>query len=338
MASRKKVGKTDKGEASGVPKAAGKTVARQRRIQQHVADLPERGEKNKSPVQAGTRRQPTKMPAQHIAKPGRESELELAPRFMAPDYAGSGKLEGMNAIVTGGDSGIGRAVAVLYAREGANVAILHLAEPDDAEETRRCVEAEGAQALVIAGDVRDSTFCDAAVAQVVKAFGGVDILVNNAGFQQHAERLEDLTDEHLQETLDTNVAGYFHMARAVLPHMAEGDCIINCGSVTGLAGSPQLLDYSASKGAVHAFTQALAHNLLPRGIRVNAVAPGPVWTPFNPADKDAEDVAEFGKDSAMGRPAQPEELSPAFVFLASPVMSSYVNGIILPVTGGPPGS
>src|SRR5690606_29238244 len=232
-----------------------------------------------------------------------EAELDLAPRFEAPDYAGSGKLAGMKAIVTGADSGIGRAVAVLFAREGADVAIFYLDEHDDAKETARRVEAEGREARL----------------------GRIDVLVNNAGFQLHAERLEDISDEHLQETLQTNVAGYLYMARAALPHMQRGASIVNCGSVTGLFGSPKLIDYSTSKGAVHAFTRALAANLLPRGIRVNAVAPGPVWTPFNPADKPADEVGEFGRDSAMGRPAQPEELSPAFVFLASPVMSSYVN-------------
>ena len=319
-----------------------KTVARQRRIQEAIERKdakPAGGKKSaqKKAVQAGTRRQPVKMPAQHIDKPGHESELALAPRYMAPDYAGSGKLAGKTAVITGADSGIGRAIAVLYAREGAHVAILYLSEHDDAAETARAVEDEGAQALCIAGDVRDPAFCEGAVKQVVQAFGGIDVLVNNAAFQQHAERLEDLSDLHLRETLDTNIAGYFHMARAALPHMQRGASIINCGSVTGLFGSPKLLDYSASKGAVHAFTKALAANLLERGIRVNAVAPGPVWTPFNPADKPAGEVAQFGKDSAMGRAAQPEELSPAFVFLASPVMSSYVNGIVLPVMGGPKG-
>jgi len=291
----------------------------------------------KPAVQAGTRRQPSRMPAQHLAKPGRESDLELAPRFEAPDYVGSGKLEGMATIVTGGDSGIGRAVAVLFAREGADVAIFYLDEHDDARETARWVEREGRKAMLVPGDVRDATFCTRAVDEVAKHFGRLDVLVNNAGFQLHAESLEDITDEHLQETLQTNIAGYVYMARAALPHMQAGASIVNCGSETGLFGSPQLIDYSATKGAVHAFTKALAANLLDRGIRVNAVAPGPVWTPFNPADKPAEKVAEFGKDSAMRRPAQPEELSPAFVFLASPVTASYVNGIVLPVMGGPKG-
>ena len=291
----------------------------------------------KRAVQAGSRRQPVRMPAQHLAKPGLESDLQLAPRFEAPDYRGSGKLKGMVAIVTGADSGIGRAVAVLFAREGADVAIFYLNEHKDARETARWVEQEGRQAMLVAGDVKDPAFCKRAVARVVKRLGRLDVLVNNAGFQLHAHKLEDITDDHLQETLQTNIAGYMYMARAALPHMQSGASIINCGSVTGLFGSPHLIDYSATKGAVHAFTMALASNLLERGIRVNAVAPGPVWTPFNPADKPAAEVAEFGRDSAMGRPAQPEELSPAFVFLASPVTASYINGIVLPVMGGPKG-
>ena len=336
MATRRKKTGTTAADAS----AANRTAKTQRALQA-VIDRQESGapksEKRKVAVQAGARRQPVRLPAQHLTKPGHESELELKPRFEAPDYVGSGKLAGMKAIVTGGDSGIGRAVAVLFAREGADVAIFYLNEHKDARETARWVEKEGQQAMLVAGDVRDPAFCNRAVRRVAKKFGGIDVLVNNAGFQLHANRLEDISDAHLQQTLQTNVAGYFHMARAALPHMGNGASIINCGSVTGLFGSPALIDYSATKGAVHAFTKALAANLLERGIRVNAVAPGPVWTPFNPADKPAQEVAEFGKDSAMGRPAQPEELSPAFVFLASPVMSSYVNGIVLPVMGGPKG-
>lgn len=322
--------------------AGDKTAARQRALQR-VIDIKDhaRGraqpEESKAAMQAGVRPQPTRMPAQHLAKPGRESDLALAPRFEAPGYRGSGKLEGMKAIVTGADSGIGRAVAVLFAREGADVAIFYLNEHKDARETARWVEKEGREAILVPGDVCDPAFCNRAVKRIAKRFGGIDVLVNNAGFQLHAERLEDISDAHLQQTLQTNIAGYLHMARAVLPHMQAGSSIVNCGSVTGLFGSPKLIDYSTTKGAVHAFTKALAANLLDRGIRVNAVAPGPVWTPFNPADKPAEDVAQFGKDSAMKRPAQPEELSPAFVFLASPVTGSYINGIVLPVMGGPKG-
>lgn len=328
-----------KNSTSRGQKAATKTAARQRDLQSEIDRKDARPKKKtrKKATQAGTRKQPVGMPAQHLRKPGSEADLLLPPAFEAKDYRGSGKLEGFTAIVTGADSGIGRAVAVLFAREGADVAVLYLSEHEDARETARWIEKEGRTALLVPGDVRDSAFCKRAADKVAKQFGRIDVLVNNAGFQLHADRLEDLTDEHLQETLQTNVAGYIQMARACLPHMQRGASIINCGSVTGLFGSPKLIDYSATKGAVHAFTKALAANLLERGIRVNAVAPGPVWTPFNPADKPAEEVAEFGKDSAMGRPAQPEELSPAFVFLASPVMSSYVNGIVLPVMGGPKG-
>lgn len=285
-------------------------------------------------AQTSARTQPAPpFPAQHLAKPGRESDLEVRPRFMAPDYKGSGKLEGLGTIVTGGDSGIGRAVAVLYAREGADVAIVYLDEHEDAEETRRCVEAEGRRCELIPGDVKDPAFCKAAVAQAVEAFGRLDVLVNNAGFQEHADSLLDLTEERFDETLKTNVYGYFHMAKAVLPHLKRGAAIVNTGSVTGLKGSAQLIDYSTTKGAIHAFTMALASNLLPQGIRVNAVAPGPVWTPFNPADKTPEDIEKFGSMTDYKRPAQPEELSPAYVFLASAACSSYITGIVLPVTG-----
>lgn len=313
-------------------------VAKQRAIQRRADAKPSAGKPKHKAVQAGPHRQPTTpLPKQRLQKPGHEHELEPRPRFLAPSYAGSGKLDGMAALVTGGDSGIGRAVAVLFAREGADVAVLYLSERTDAEETRRHVEAEGRRCLLLAGDVKDPAFCRRAVARAVKAFGRLDVLVNNAAFQQHVDRLEDLDDAHLQETLQTNIAGYFHMARAALPHMTRGACILNTGSETGLFGSGHLVDYAATKGAIHAFTLSLASQLLPRGIRVNCVAPGPVWTPLNPADKSAADVAGFGADSDMGRPAQPEELSPAYVFLASPVTASYISGVVLPVMGGPRG-
>ncbi len=289
--------------------------------------------KSTKAVQAGTRVQPSRLTGEKQRKPGRESDMQLKPRFMAPDYQGSGKLEGMAAIVTGGDSGIGRAVAVLFAREGADVAIVYLSETKDAEDTCSAIEQEGRRCILLQGDVRRTAFCERAVRQTVKSFGKLDILVNNAAFQMHADRLEDITDERMDLTLQTNVAGYMRMARAAVPHLGNGSSIINTGSRTGLKGSHNLIDYSATKGAIHAFTKALAQNLIGKGIRVNAVAPGPVWTPLNPADKRAADVKKFGKDTAFKRVAQPEELSPAYVFLASPVCASYITGIVLPVTG-----
>jgi NAD(P)-dependent dehydrogenase (short-subunit alcohol dehydrogenase family) len=291
-------------------------------------------DKPEQAVQAGARAQPaTPMPGQHLEKPGIEAQMQLKPQYSAPQYKGSGKLEGMTALITGGDSGIGRAVAVLFAREGADIAIVYLNEHEDAEQTRSDVEREGRKCVLIPGNVKDSSFCKQAVEQTLETFGKLDVLVNNAAFQLHASSIEDITDERLEETFHTNIFGYIYMARAAVPHLKSGSSIINTGSVTGLQGSSRLLDYSATKGAIHAFTMSLASNLIEKGIRVNAVAPGPVWTPLNPADSPPEKVREFGKDTDMKRPAQPEELSPAYVFLASPVCSSYISGIVLPVTG-----
>lgn len=313
-------------------------AAQQRRIQQETdrrdASKPAEPEQEGA-VQAGGRRQPElPLPQQHLIKPGLESDLKPRPQFEAPGYKGSGKLADMAAIITGGDSGIGRAVAVLFAREGADVAIVYLNEHSDAEETRQHVEREGRRCLLISGDVKDAAFCRDAVERTVREFGKLDVLVNNAAFQEHADGLADLTEEHFDQTLRTNVYGYFHMAKAALPHLNNGASIINTGSETGLFGSAKLLDYSATKGAIHAFTKALASNLVSRGIRVNAVAPGPVWTPLNPADRPADEVAQFGASTDMKRPAQPEEISPAYVFLASPVCSSFITGVVLPVMGG----
>jgi NAD(P)-dependent dehydrogenase (short-subunit alcohol dehydrogenase family) len=275
------------------------------------------------------------MPAQHLEKPGIEAELELKPRYEAPHYRGSSKLNNRAALITGGDSGIGRAVAVLFAREGADVAIVYLPEEQaDAEETRAAVEAEGRRALLIPGDVREADFCREAVGRTVEEFGKLDILVNNAAFQQHQKTIDDVSDEQFDRTFKTNIYGYFYMAKAALRHMGEGAVIINTGSITGLEGSKELLDYSATKGAIHAFTKSLAQNLVERRIRVNCVAPGPVWTPLNPADKEAEEVAEFGADTPLRRPAQPEEVAPAFVFFASEADSSYITGEVLTLLGG----
>jgi len=286
-------------------------------------------------MQAGARVYPVPpFPAQHQPKPGDEAALEPAPMYDAPYWRGSGKLEGKVALITGGDSGIGRAVAVLFAREGADVAIAYLSESEDAEDTRLAVADEGRRCLLLPGDVADEAYCRDAVAAVLADFGRLDILVNNAAFQYHAGGLDELTTEHFDLTLKTNLYGYFFMAREAVRHMRPGSAIINTGSVTGIRGSGELIDYSMTKGGIHAFTRALASNLVGKGIRVNAVAPGPVWTPLNPSDRPADEVAEFGADTPMKRPAQPEEIAPAFVFFASPQCSSYITGEVLPIIGG----
>ena len=321
-------------------KAAGERKARsdrrlQREAEQSRTRARSKQEGKQEAVQAGQRKYPEPpLPRQQLRKPGLESELEPRPLYQAPEYRGSGKLEDKVALVTGGDSGIGRAVAVLFAREGADVAIVYLAEHEDAGVTQRAVEAEGRRALLIPGDVTDPGFCREAVETTVRELDQVDVLVNNAAFQEHVSSLEELSDEQLERTFRTNIFGYFYMARAALPHLREGSAIINTGSVTGIEGSRELLDYASTKGAIHAFTKSLAQNLVDRGIRVNCVAPGPVWTPLNPADQEAEQVAEFGGQVPMRRPAQPEEIAPAYVFLAAPVCSSYITGEVLPILGG----
>jgi NAD(P)-dependent dehydrogenase (short-subunit alcohol dehydrogenase family) len=318
---------------------AARTAAEQRQVQERAARAERKDaaqdEGGEDAMQAGARRYPAPpFPKQHQAKPGQESRLDPPPMYDAPHYRGSGKLLDQVAIITGGDSGIGRAIAVLYAREGADVALLYLDEHEDARVTQQAVEAEGRRAITISGDVRDREFCSDAVERVLQAFGRLDILVNNAAFQVHASRFEDITVEQLDQTVKTNLYGYLFMAQAAVPKLPQGGAIVNCGSVTGFRGSKELIDYSMTKGGIHAFTRALSTHLVPRGIRVNAVAPGPVWTPLNPADKDADDIAQFGAGTPMKRPAQPEEIAPAFVFLASAHCSSYITGEVLPIIGG----
>jgi len=257
------------------------------------------------------------MPAQHQPRPGIEAEMTPRPEFLAPKYKGSDKLKDKVALITGGDSGIGRSVAVLYAREGANVAIVYLPEEEkDAKETAEHIEKEGGKSLLIAGDVKDSKFCEKEVKKTVKKLGKLDVLVNNAAYQQHQKSLEDISDEQLEKTFQTNIFGYFYMARAALKHLKKGSAIVNTGSITGLEGSKDLLDYSATKGAIHAFTKSLAQQLAEKNIRVNCVSPGPIWTPLNVADKE------------------PEEVAPAFVFFASDTDSSYISGEVLTILGG----
>ena len=318
---------------------AGKAADSERRIQAEIdAKAGKAGGDDpnaQGAVQAGARRYPEPpFPEQHQTKPGDEAALDPAPMYDAPFWTGSGKLEGCAALITGADSGIGRAVAVLFAREGCDVAICHLDEDADAEVTKRAVEGEGRKAIVLKGDVADPAFSKMAVAETLKAFGRIDVVVPNAAFQQHVEAFEDLTFEHFDRTLKTNLYGYFNLTQAAVPHMTSGGSIVMTGSVTGILGNKDLLDYSMTKGGIHAFARSLGTHLAPRGIRVNVVAPGPVWTPLNPADKQAGDVAHFGEKTVMKRPAQPEEIAPAYVFLASPQMSSFITGEALPIIGG----
>ena len=320
--------------------AAAETAAKQERdIQKKIEQSDRQSEhgqlKNSGAMQAGARRYPVPpLPKQHLEKPGEEADLELAPMYDAPHYRGSQKLLDKVALITGGDSGIGRSVAVLFAREGADIAAAYLNEHKDAEATQRAVETEGRRCILISGDVADPEFCQNAVERTVGELGKIDILVNNAAFQEHVNTFDELTNEHFDRTLKTNLYGYFYMAKAAVPHMRNGGAIVMTGSVTGLLGNKDLLDYSMTKGGIHAFTRSLATHLIDRGIRVNAVAPGPVWTPLNPADKSAEAIAKFGTGTPMKRPAQPEEIAPAYVFLAAPSCSSYITGEVLPIIGG----
>ena len=257
-------------------------------------------------------------PPQHQERqPGREHEMEPRPASRAEGYRAAGKLEGKAALITGGDSGIGRSVAVMFAKEGADVAILYKDEHEDADETRRLVEREGRRCVTVAGDVGRSAFCREAVQKTIEAFGKLDVLVNNAAEQHPVEKFEEISDEQLERTFRTNIFGYFYVTRAAMPHLKEGAAIINTTSVTAYRGNPQLIDYSSTKGAIVAFTRALAKHLMDRKIRVNGVAPGPVWTPLIPASFPAEHIEQFGEGTLMGRPAEPDEIAPCYVFLAS---------------------
>jgi len=265
--------------------------------------------------------------------PGHESKLEPKPDW-EPRFKGSDRLKGKVALITGADSGIGRAVAALYAREGANVAIVYLCEHDDAKKTKDIVEKEGRRAIAIPGDIGDKEFCELAVKRTVDELGGLDILVNNAGEQHPDEDIRDITEEQLKRTFQSNVYGMFFLTQAALPHLKKGSAIINCTSVTMYKGSPELLDYSSTKGAITAFTRSLSKNLAKKGIRVNAVAPGPIWTPLNPfGGQKPEDMKDFGKDTPLGRPGQPNEVAPSFLFLACED-SSYMIGQVLHPDGG----
>jgi NAD(P)-dependent dehydrogenase (short-subunit alcohol dehydrogenase family) len=275
-----------------------------------------------------------KMPRQkQVMQPGKEAAMHPQPVVIHERYLGSSKLRGKTALISGGDSGIGRSVAVHFAREGANVAIIYLEEQQDAHDTLAMLEEEGAEGLLLQGDVGDAGFCEAAVRQTRERFGALDVLVNNAAEQHTADQLSDIELEQIQATFRTNVFGYMLLTKAALPHLQTGSAIVNTGSITGFRGSKHLLDYAATKGAIQAFTYSLAQQVVDRGIRVNGVAPGPVWTPLIPASFSAKEVTEFGKNTPMKRPAQPCEIAPAFVFLASED-ASYMTGQFIHINGG----
>lgn len=266
-------------------------------------------------------------------QPGIESKMTPEPEYIRKDYKGSDKLKGKVAIITGGDSGIGRAVSVHFAKEGADVAIIYLDEHDDAEDTKRLVEQEGQKCILISGDIGNQSFCEAAVTEVLDKYGKVDILVNNAAEQHPQDTFMDITSEQLERTFRTNIFSMFYLTKAVLPNLKEGSSIINTSSITAYKGNVTLIDYSSTKGAITSFTRALSGELVEKGIRVNGVAPGPIWTPLIPASFDKEQVDQFGADAPMKRPGQPSELAPAYVYLASED-SSYVTGQMIHVNGG----
>ncbi|GGB86433.1 SDR family oxidoreductase [Dyadobacter sediminis] len=267
------------------------------------------------------------------SQPGIEKEMDPAPVIIRENYKGSSRLEGKTALITGGDSGIGRAVAVHFAREGADIAIVYLNENEDAQKTKSLVEAEGKACLLIPGDIRSESFCKEAVERVVSEFGKLNILVNNAAEQHPKEDVQEISAEQLKDTFSTNIFSFFYFTQAALPHLKEGDAIVNTTSVTAYHGSPALLDYSSTKGAIVAYTRSLAINLAEKNIRVNAVAPGPIWTPLIPATFDSDKVEKFGKDTPLKRPGQPSEVAPCYVFLASED-ASYMSGQVLHPNGG----
>lgn len=273
-------------------------------------------------------------PPQHQdQQPGHESEMTPQPKSDDPQYRGSGKLQGKVALITGGDSGIGRAVAIAFAKEGADVAIMYLNEHDDAKQTKQMVEEQGRRAVAIAGDIGDESFCQQAVQQAVDEFGKLDILVNNAAEQHPQESIEDISAEQLERTFRTNIFSMFYLTKAALKHLKEGSAIVNTTSVTAYKGNQQLIDYSSTKGAIVAFTRSLSQSLIEKGIRVNGVAPGPIWTPLIPSTFPEDKVASFGKQVPMGRAGQPEEVAPSYVFLASDD-ASYISGQIIHPNGG----
>ena len=273
-------------------------------------------------------------PAQQQEHPGRTAEMSPKPRDEMRDYTGSGLLTGQRALVTGGDSGIGRAVAVAFAKEGADVAIAYLSEHEDAEHTRKLVEETGQRCLTLPGDLTDPAHCREVVERTVRELGGLDLLVNNVADQRPVDSFDELSEEQWLHTFDVNLHSYFRVTKAAFPHLGEGSAIINTSSVNGLRGNKHLIDYSATKGAIIAFTYSLAQVLLERGIRVNCVAPGPVWTPLIPATMPSEKVDEFGKQVPMERPAHPDEIAPSYVFFASDRLSSYYTGEVLAPVGG----